>query len=176
MEINVHYKDVNASYILGEALRKIIYKNGGHIVIVCIGTDIVMYDSLGPLVGTLLMEIGISAPIFGKLDDPIHAQNIEVRIKEVKDNFPNHKVIAIDGCLGDEIDVGNILLKEGGVKPGQGVGKNILEVGDYAIKPIIEKSEASKYLRELQIRLRYIFSIAVVIKEAFVFAYNLDKN
>lgn len=172
MEVNVHYKDVNASRILGEVLREIIYKNGGHVVIVCIETDIVMYDSLGPLVGTLLLDIGISVPIFGKLDDPIHAGNIKVRIKDVQDNFPNHKVIAIDGCLGDEIDVGNILLKEGGIKPDEGVGKNILQVGDYAIKPIIEKSEASKYLRELQIRLRYIFSIAVVIRDAFKYAYS----
>lgn len=171
MGMNVHYKDVNASHILGEALRKII-KNDGHVVIVCIGTDIVMYDSLGPLVGTLLLEIGISVPIFGKLDDPIHAQNIEVRIKEIQENFPNHKVIAIDGCLGDETDVGNILLKEGGIKPGEGVGKNILQVGDYAIKPIIEKSEASKHLREHPIRLRYIFSIAVVIRDAFKYAYS----
>lgn len=170
MELNVHYNDVNASHILGEALREIIYQDNGKIVIVCIGSDRVIFDSLGPLVGTLLLDIGISVPIFGSLEDPINSENIEIRIEEIQTNFPNHKVVVIDSGLGEKLDVGLIVVKDGSIKPGAGIDKNILPVGDYVIVPIIEGYEMSEYLSELQIRLRYIFKLAIMIRDSFKYA------
>lgn len=174
MEINVHYNDVNASHILGEALKEIINRNDNNIVLVCIGSDKFIFDSLGPLVGTLLVDIGIPMHIFGTLDNPIHAENIKIRIK---DKFPSYKVIAVDSSLGNEEDVGLVIFKEGSVKPGKGVGKEIFSIGDYAIKAIIEKSEARNYLTQLPLRLRYIFQMAVAIRDAFKYVYSCtDKN
>lgn len=170
MGINTHYKDINASQILGAKLKEIINENDGKIVLVCIGSDRAIYDSLGPLVGTLLSDIGIEIPVFGSLNSPIHSENIKIRIEEIKEKFPNHKVVAIDGAFGEESDVGFIVVRHGCVKPGAGVDKNILPVGDYSIVPIIGNYEICKYLSELPIRLREIFKVAVVIREAFKYA------
>ncbi|WP_077866764.1 spore protease YyaC [Clostridium saccharobutylicum] len=172
MKVNVHYKDINASHILGAKLKEIIHENDGQIILVCIGSDRVIYDSLGPLVGTLLLDIGIEVPIFGPLNSPIHSENIKIEIEEIKEKFPNHKLVVIDGAFGEESDVGFIVVKRGSIKPGLGVDKNISAVGDYSIVPIIGNYEISKYISKLPIRLRNIFEIAVVIREAFKYAYS----
>jgi len=161
--------DRNAPIVLGEALKEVLEEK---ILIFCIGTDKYIIDSLAPLLGSLLSDSGISLQIFGTLDNPIHAENIEMRIKEINDKFPEYKIIAIDGCLGDEEEVGLIKLKQGAINPGAGVHKKLPSIGDYAIEVIIEKKEASEYLLKLPMRLRYIFKMAVVIRNSFKYAYS----
>ena len=48
-------------------------------VVLCIGTDRVTGDSLGPLVGTFLHAYGSDRylSIYGTLDFPVHALNLE---------------------------------------------------------------------------------------------------
>lgn len=110
--------------------------------------------------------------IKGTLNSPIHSENIKIRIEEIKEKFPNHKVVVIDGAFGEEPDVGFIVVKHGSIKPGLGVDKNISPVGDYSIVPIIGNYEISKYISKLPIRLRDIFKVAVVIREGFKYAYS----
>lgn len=166
--------DRNASIVLGEALKEVL---GEKILIFCIGTDKYIIDSLAPLLGSLLIDSGISLQVFGTLDSPIHAENIEMMIKEIKNKFPEYKIIAIDACLGDRDDVGLIKFKEGSISPGAGISKKHTAIGDYKIKVIIEKREASNYLLQLPIRLRYIFKMAVVIRDSFKYAYScIDMN
>lgn len=176
MLVRTYFEDNNASTILGEAL-KVLLSTSDKVLVVCIGTDRVICDCLGPLVATLLTDADTPVQVFGTLDNPIHSENIEVKIKEIREEFPEYKIIAIDGCLGDKEDVGIIKLKEGSISPGAGIGKKLQSVGHYAIEVIIEKKEASQYLFELPIRLRYIFKMAVVIREAFKYAYSYkEKN
>src|SRR4051794_9429675 len=54
------------------------------IVFVCIGTDRSTGDSLGPLVGSFLEEKDISSfHVYGTLDEPIHAVNLNDRLREI---------------------------------------------------------------------------------------------
>ena len=51
--------------------------NNRPIVFVCIGTDRSTGDSLGPLIGTLLVEKNIHPfHVYGSLENPIHALNL----------------------------------------------------------------------------------------------------
>lgn len=161
--------DRNAPIVLGEALKEVLEEK---ILIFCIGTDKYIIDSLAPLLGSLLSDSGIPLQVFGTLDNPIHAENIEMRIKEINDKFPEYKIIAIDACLGEKDNVGLIKFKEGSINPGAGVHKKLPSIGDYAIEAIIEKKEASEYLMKLPMRLRYIFKMAVVIRDSFKYAYR----
>ena len=54
-------------------------------VIVCIGSDLVVGDSLGPYVGSKLVNsIGNKAYVYGTLKSPITAKEIEKTTKERK--------------------------------------------------------------------------------------------
>ena len=74
------------------------------IVFACIGTDAVILDSLGPMVGTMLKKRNPNLNIYGTLDDPITGLNIRSKTKTIKKNHPNAIIIAIDACMVCDIE------------------------------------------------------------------------
>lgn len=100
-------------------------------VILCIGTDRSTGDALGPLIGTLLTRLNLpELYVFGTLDNPVHATNLEENIKYIHQKFTNPFIIAVDACLGRLDSIGCITLAEGPLKPGAGVNKQLPVVGD----------------------------------------------
>lgn len=60
-----------------------------HLVILCIGSDRVIGDCLGPLVGHKLSSLLKSSDIsiYGTLNNPVHAKNLNTTIKKNKSNY-----------------------------------------------------------------------------------------
>ena len=135
-------------------------------IIVCIGTDAVVGDSLGPLVGSMLKsKIGGKAYVFGTVDLPITAREIESVSKFVKNVYPDVPVLAIDAALGKKEEVGNIKLSLQPIKPGLGVDKNLAEIGDLSIIGVVEEKERGKnYLSS--VRLSVVYKQAEIISSA----------
>ena len=70
-------------------------------VFVCIGSDRVTGDSLGPLVGTRLQYAdNFTLPVYGTLDFPIHALNLKDAMRSIKYFHPYNPIIAVDASLG----------------------------------------------------------------------------
>ena len=60
------------------------FGNYRKVVIICIGTDRSTGDSLGPLIGTFLEEVGLQRfHLYGTLDEPVHAINLEEKLKQI---------------------------------------------------------------------------------------------
>lgn len=143
------------------------------IVFVCIGTDRSTGDSLGPLIGTLLEEKEISPfYIYGTLEDPIHAVNLEDKLKEIKAKHFNPLIIGIDACLGRLKSVGAIQICEGPVKPGAGVKKDLPAVGDYHITGIVNVSGFMEFFVLQNTRLNLVLKMAKVIANGIYEASN----
>lgn len=159
-EIIVHYKDKIAPSQLTEYIEP-FYKN--KVLIVCIGTDKCIGDSLGPLVGTLLRKRKFPFPVFGTLDDPIHALNLNEKIEFITRYYPLHRIIAIDACLGEKEHVGNIQIRSKPIYPGKGVGKKLPSVGDLSIIGIVDGIKTYKSLSLHSVRLSFIMHMAEVI-------------
>ncbi|WP_210367594.1 spore protease YyaC [Bacillus sp. REN3] len=134
------------------------------IVFVCIGTDRSTGDSLGPLIGTLLEEKDI-APfyVYGTLDDPIHAVNMEERLSEIKQKHINPFIIGIDACLGRLKSVGSIQVGNGPVKPGAGVNKQLPEIGHMHITGIVNVSGFMEFFVLQNTRLNLVLKMARTI-------------
>lgn len=130
------------------------------IVIACIGTDKCIGDCLGPLVGTFLKEKGIKIPVYGTLDEPIHALNIHERLNFIKNQNPNAQIIGIDACLGREEDIGEIRIRDYAISPGKGVGKELPEVGVASVIGIVDTSENSELFFSRSIRLSFVMDMA----------------
>jgi putative sporulation protein YyaC len=139
-------------------------------VIICIGTDKCIGDCLAPMIGTILKEREYNYPIYGTLEDPVHALNLEKKLKEIKQKHPKSFVIGIDACLGDSEYVGNIQIRNRPVYPGKGVGKVLPAVGDISIVGIVDSIAYSDVFSIRSIRLDLIHkmakSIAMAILEA----------
>ena len=70
-------------------------------VFLCIGTDRMTGDCLGPLVGHKLEKYyGSSGRIFGTLQHPVHALNLQYSLTRIKLRFADPFFIVIDAALG----------------------------------------------------------------------------
>ena len=91
---------------LKERLKDIIEKNNKYnlpIKVACIGTDLSLYDTLGPLVGTMLLEKDVDEKfIEGTLDNPLHRPRLESEDYDLDSN--KYFIIAVDACVLDEED------------------------------------------------------------------------
>ncbi|MCQ1528531.1 spore protease YyaC [Lutispora saccharofermentans] len=135
----------------------------GSCLVFCIGTDRYIGDCLGPLTGTFLSKLDLGIPVIGTLDDPVHAVNLSKNVYDIKKKYPDHKIIAVDACLGNEDSIGSIQIKNGPIHPGKGVGKRLPPVGDISIVGIVDSSESGEFLSMHNIRLSLIMKMSEVI-------------
>lgn len=133
------------------------------VIFACIGTDRCLGDSLGPITGTLLEEKGYH--VIGTLEKPLHAINLEARILEMNEAFPNHFVIAIDACLGKVERIGKVFIEQGSILPGAAVNKNLPPVGDVAIKAIVNVGGFQEFTVLQNTRLHVVMELSKEIVE-----------
>lgn len=134
--------------------------NGRVPVIVCIGTDAVVGDSLGPLVGSMLKEkLAGKTYVFGTVDSPITAKEVDIVSNFVKNVYPDVPILAIDAALGDKEEVGTVKIIRKSIKPGLGVDKDLAEIGTASIIGIVEERERGKRCLST-VRLSLVYSQA----------------
>lgn len=129
-------------------------------VLLCIGTDRVSGDSLGPFVGTLVGEMGSQIPTYGTLEDPVHAQNLVEIMDIIKEKHPNSMLICVDACLGRTDSVGKTTYKVGSFKPGAGVNKELPAVGDFTIEGIVNIGGFMPQLVIQNTRMNLVYTMA----------------
>ena len=112
-------------------------------VFLCIGTDKITGDSLGPYVGTLLKKQGLC--VYGTLGDTVNATNLLRRTARIYREHKNPYIIAIDSCLGKREHIGFVTLNSGSLKAGSGVNKRLVPVGNMAIKGIVSEFGANGF-------------------------------
>ena len=166
----VNYKSSLAYYTISMFIKDYISENT---VIVCIGTDKCIGDCLGPLVGTFLKESFFPLPVYGTIEFPIHALNIDKRINEIKILHPNASIIGIDACLGDSKSIGEIHSRDYPIHPGKGVGKSLPDIGTSSIVGIIDSIDSSELFTSRSIRLNLVMEMSRVITHSLIHAYHL---
>lgn len=141
------------------------------IVVACIGTDRSTGDSLGPLVGTFLSEKPTSPfLVYGTLENPIHAVNLQEKVQEIKDKHHDPFIIAVDACLGRMKNVGTVQIGDGPLKPGAGVNKNLPEVGNIHITGIVNVSGFMEFFVLQNTRLNLVVKMAKIIADSIYVA------
>lgn len=137
------------------------------LVIVCIGTDRSTGDSLGPLTGTLIQQKHTEHfTVYGTLENPVHAMNLEETLAAIKEKHQNPYIIAIDACLGNWKSVGSIVAAKGPVKPGAALKKTLPEVGDMHITGIVNKGGFMDFFVLQNTRLYLVMDLAQKIASA----------
>ncbi len=134
------------------------------LVLLCIGTDRSTGDSLGPLVGTKVKgQLPPQVTVYGTLDRPVHAVNLEATTQEIEEKFANPFIIAVDACLGRTENIGYINIKPGPLRPGTGVNKHLPAVGQMHIIGVVNVGGFMEYLVLQNTRLSLVMRMAEVI-------------
>ncbi len=146
------------------------------IVIMCIGTDRSTGDCLGPLVGSKLSENPLNRfPVFGTLDDPVHASNLVDKLALLNQQFSNPLVLAVDACLGRTDSIGYVSVCKGALQPGAGVKKTLPEVGQLTITGIVNIGGFMEYFVLQNTRLSIVMKMANIISKGLILAaHNLQ--
>ncbi|GAE34422.1 spore protease YyaC [Halalkalibacter akibai] len=163
--IRVHMEEESAIEQLSEQLLELTEAQvKRELVVVCIGTDRSTGDSLGPLVGTKLEKESLRRfHVYGTLENPVHAVNLEERIAAIYKNHHRPFILAIDACLGRMTSVGKISLADGPVQPGAAVQKNLPAIGDIHMTGIVNVGGMMEYFVLQNTRLHTVMQMADVI-------------
>ena len=114
------------------------------IVMLCIGTDRITGDCLGPLVGHLIREQHSHIPVYGTLEHPVHAKNVEGTLATIQQDYPDACIIAVDACLSQKEKPGTIVVQHGPLRPGDGIGRKLPPVGHISIIGVVNTLGTNK--------------------------------
>lgn len=147
------------------------------VVILCIGTDRSTGDSLGPLIGYKLKEMNtVNFTIFGTLDRPVHAMNLDEYVNILQRFYRNDLVVAVDASVGHKEHIGYVTLGKGALKPGLGVSKELRAVGDIFITGIVGSCGNYDPLMLQSVRLSVVMNLADCISSSIYLVEKLWRN
>ncbi|NWQ41432.1 spore protease YyaC [Bacillus sp. EB106-08-02-XG196] len=162
---------------ISNTLKEVLCQTSKEIVFLCVGTDRSTGDSLGPMVGTMLKEKNIPFPVYGTLEQPVHALNIKKIIKDIHKTYDEPFIFGIDACLGDEGKIGSVFIKEGAFIPGNAVNNVLPSVGNYHLKAIVNYLDPLSPVQSLNsTRLYTVKILAEIVTEIIIKAAFDGKN
>lgn len=149
------------------ALKKLLADMTAPPVIICVGSDLSVGDSLGPVTGTKLKEKlkGLNVYVYGTLSKPITAHEIKYTNDFIKATHPDNPVIAIDAAVGVAGDIGLIKIAKRSLKPGSGANKKLAKLGDVSIMGIVAEKSLFNYSLFSSTRLNIVYKMAEIIAE-----------
>lgn len=96
-------------------------------IFLCVGSDKILGDTYGPLVGEKLKDAFTNMYhniyVYGTLEEPISAMNLEKTVEEIYHKYTNPCMIVIDSALGAPNRIGNIFVSNTKTQCGKGTRK-----------------------------------------------------
>lgn len=173
MVFYVNSQKSNSPQEIASLLNKCILHYPGEwseLVFLCIGSDRVTGDCLGPYIGHQLVERlnTHDVYIYGTLKAPVHALNLEKTSRRIRILHPDGLVIAIDASLGQKKHLGYVTIADGALYPGAGVQKELPPVGDIHITGIVNIAGLLEQLTLQTTRLSTVVSLADTITQGIL--------
>ena len=136
-------------------------------VVLCIGSDLAIGDSLGPIVGSMLKykTQGLNCFLYGTLSAPVTAKEIKYMRTFLRETHRGRKVIAVDAAVGSEGDIGLIKVNDAPLFPGAGANKKLGSIGDLSVMGIVAEKSLLSYGLLNTTRLNLVYSMAEIISD-----------
>ena len=142
------------------------------LVFLCIGSDRITGDSLGPVCGQQLSHMtGPGCFVYGTLTEPVHALNLPETLTLILSRHPVSLLIAIDASLGAQHHLGFITAGTGPLLPGAGVRKTLPAVGDLFITGIVNQAGMFDRFLLQTTRLSTVISLASTITRGMLYTF-----
>ena len=137
-------------------------------VVVCIGSDLAIGDSLGPITGSMLKykTQGLNTFLYGTLSAPVTAKEIKYLRTFLKETHKHSQIVAIDAAVGEKGDIGLIKLSNKPLFPGAGANKQLGAIGDISIMGIVAEKSIANYGLLNTTRLNLVYTMSEIISDA----------
>lgn len=153
-----------------------------NIIFLCIGTQRIIGDAFGPLVGNRLTNLLKGARrlnVIGTLENSVSLCNINQIMERIKSTYTNPFIIAIDAALSVPDNIGNILVTDGGIELGSSLNRQCINVGNMSIKGIVGRNckSVNQNLCTLQnVPLSRVVNLADIVSSGIYNTINYDCN
>jgi len=159
-----------------QELQKQVYhfkvkQNFSEIAILCIGTNKLVGDSLGPIVGEKLknrLAQKEKIAVYGNMEETLNFKNAKQVLEQVVTIGKTPFIIGIDSALGKQEMVGKIIVGKGKLQIGSALGKKLGYPTHIHIKAVVGTDTKSwqKNIKVLeQIKNKNIYKISNDIVE-----------
>lgn len=148
-------------------------------IVVCVGSDLAIGDSLGPIVGSMLRykTQGLNTFIYGTLSAPVTAKEIKYLRSHLKTTHKKRVTIVVDAAVGAQGDIGMIKVSNAPLYPGAGANKKLGAIGDISIMGIVAEKSIANYALLNTTRLNLVYTMSEIIANALSnVLYNFDEN
>jgi putative sporulation protein YyaC len=146
-------------------------------VIVCIGSDRVVSDMIGPLTAEILVnKYDVDTYVYGRLDNPIVAKNLKSAFRYIKAKHNDRKIVVIDATLGKVSDIGMVKLIKSGCIPAGGFGAQTAVYGDISILPVVSACGVDAKMFLSATRFLTVYRMAKDIAECVNNAIKISKQ
>ena len=180
MTFYINARQTDSVCKISGSLRQCIlhYRNNwSELVFLCIGTDRVTGDCLGPFVGQKLSSYsGTVFSVYGTLFQPGHALNLTDIYQHIQTHHPNALIIAIDASLGEKKHLGYVTIANGALHPGAAIHKQLPSVGHIHITGIVNVSGVLEQLTLQTTRLSTVIFLADKIVQGILESIPLSKT
>ena len=149
------------------ALSRHLGSDGPLPVVVCVGSDLAIGDSLGPICGTLLQRKTAGGLfVYGTLKKSVTAKEVPYLNAFLRETHPGRPIVAVDAAVGQADDIGLIKLTTSGIRPGLGANKKLGRLGDVGILGIVAEKSLFNYSLLNLTRLGLVYRAAETIAAA----------
>ena len=148
-------------------------------IVICIGSDRVSGDMLGPLVGSSLKEkYHLPCPVYGAVGESVNGINLEEYLSMISSRHKESRIIAVDAALGRNEDIGRIRLKRGGIRAGGALDRAGERIGDLGIVGVVAEEREPKdvYAALLGVPFPFVEALAGRIAEMIYAALSLGER
>lgn len=146
-------------------------------VILCIGSDRVCGDMLGPLVGSRLREEhALPFPVYGTVGASVNGVNLEEYLMMIRERHVGCPIIAVDAALGKKEDIGRVRLKRGGIKAGGALDRKGERVGDIGVVGVVAEERAPDKVYGALLAVPFSFVEALAERIAYMIRAALSST
>ena len=137
-------------------------------VVVCIGSDLAIGDSLGPITGSLIKHKtqGLGVFVYGTLAAPITAKEVKFLRAFLRETHADAPIVAVDAAVGSAGDIGLIRICDTPLYPGAGANKKLGAIGDISILGIVAEKSVANYGLLNTTRLNLVYTASQIISDA----------
>jgi putative sporulation protein YyaC len=161
--IVIPYNDRLAPLYIRQALYSLIPEETEYLYVIGIGSSRINGDSLGPFVGSLLKNnFPDRLTVLGNLQAPLDATTLIPALGQLSFR-KNSFIIAIDSVLGNEEFVNSIVVRDGPIVPGIGLGNILPPIGNCSITGVVVENEPALKNSLLCTDLNLVYTMATSI-------------
>lgn len=116
--------------------------------IYCIGSNKVIGDMLGPMVGSMLINNleNNNVKVFGHLNEPLTYRKL------MYSNIKDKNSIFIDSALGNKYDIGKVIISNRKLMPGKALSKDKICYKGTSIKAIVGENRNNTILNAIELK------------------------